>query len=122
MTAQGRFDVARQYQDLSDRLVSEGENAAAGEMLWGAVHNALQAIAIRHNLVSDPNEAIRRAVVIQHLLEGHRYDVSLRNGLRSAGRLHGHFYNRNLSADTHQELMRLTRGYADTLIVAALPA
>jgi hypothetical protein len=122
MTLQARVDVAQQYRALSDRLISEHEDAAAGEMLWGAVHNAIQAIAIRHSLIRGTDGALRRAVVIQHLMERHGHDLYLRSGLRSAGSLHGHFYNRNLSLDTHRELMLLTRSYVDSLIVAALPA
>ena len=122
MTLQGRIGAAIQYRVLSDRLVLEGEYVAAGEMLWGAVHNAIQAVAIQHNLLDDPNDAIRRAVVIHHLRNRHGYDVSVRNGLRSAGALHGHFYNRNLPADTHQELIQLTRSYIDTLTAIAAPA
>ena len=114
MTLQERLEVAQQYQNLADQLVLDGANAAAGEMLWGAVHNVIQAIGIQHGLLGGADE-IRRMAVMHHMINRHGYDVSLRVQLRTAGRLHGHFYNRNLPEDDLLGLMQATRQYIDAL-------
>ena len=122
MTFQQRISVMREYRNLAERLLGEGQTAVAGEMLWGAVHNVIQAIGIRHDLLGY-REEVRRAVVIHHLMDAHGYDISLRNRLRFAGELHGHFYNRNL-ADPHllTELIPATQQYIDTLLnIAGTP-
>ena len=122
MTVEERIDVARQYRALANRLSLEGESVAAGEMLWGAVHNVLQGIGTQHNLLDPGRHEIRRATVIAHLVEHHDQDISLFNGLSSAGVLHGHFYNHHLLVGAHQELMRATVGYVDTLLAIASPS
>lgn len=55
-------------------------------------------------------------------MNAHGYDISLRNTLRTAGELHGHFYNRNVSA-SHllTELIPATQQYIDTLLGIAGP-
>ena len=116
MAVQWRVDIALQYRAVSYRLLADEEHAAAGEMLWGAIHNVLQAIAIQHVLLDDPNSAIKDNYVVQHLMDEHGHDISLRRGFNSARRLHGHFYNHNLPASTHHELLRATSGYIDTLM------
>ena len=40
------------------------------------VHNVLQAIAIQHLLLDDPNSAIKDNCVVQHLMDGRSYDIS----------------------------------------------
>ena len=121
MTFQERTSASEEYLRLSNRLVGEGESAAAGEMLWGAVHNAIQGIGVRHGLLDD-REEIRRAVVVSHLVNVHGYSDFLYDQLRSAGRLHGHFYNRNLPEHDLPGLMRETRQYIATLLsIAATP-
>ena len=119
MTYQERISIMREYRNLSERLLSEGQNAVAGEMLWGAVHNVIQAIGIRHNLLGDSDEA-RRAVILHHLVEAHGHDISLRNTLRTVGELHGHFYNRNVSESRLlTELIPTTQQYIDRLVSIA---
>lgn len=119
---QQRISVMWEYQRLAERLLRESETAAAGEMLWGAVHNVIQAIAIRHNLLGDANE-IRRAVALHHLMDNHGHGVVLLNQLSTAGELHGHFYNRNVSESRLlAELIPATQRYIDRLAsIAAAP-
>ena len=119
MTFQQRISVMQEYRSLAERLMQEGEIAAACEMLWGAVHNVIQAIGIQHNLLGDRNE-VRRAVVIHHLMDSHGYDVFLQNQLGAAGELHGHFYNRNAAESRLLlELIPTTQQYIDTLLSIA---
>lgn len=115
MTFQERISIMREYRNLSERFLSEGRNAVAGEMLWGAVHNVIQAIGIRHDLLGDKAE-VRRVAVLQHLVDAHGHDISLRNRLRFAGELHGHFYNRNVP-EYHllTGLLPTTQQYINTL-------
>lgn len=115
MTFQERINAMREYRNLAERLVVDGESIVAGEMLWGAVHNVIQAIGIRHNLLVDADE-VRRMVVIHHLINKHGYDVSLRVRLRAAGALHGHFYNRNLPERDLPGLMQATQRYINSLL------
>ncbi len=122
MTSDERIEVTRLYRTLANRLSLERESVAAGEMLWGAVHNVIQGIGTQHNLLDPGRREIRRAAVIAHLVEDHDQDIALFNGLSSAGVLHGHFYNHHLLAEVHQELMRATMGYIDTLLAIALPS
>ena len=118
---QQRINVMREYRNLAERLLSESQTAAAGEMLWGAVHNVIQAIAIRHNLLGDANE-IRRAVALHHLMDSHGHGLFLLNQLSAAGELHGHFYNRNASESyLLTELIPATQRYIDSLLSIALP-
>ena len=116
MTFQERISVMREYRNLSERFLNEGQHAVAGEMLWGAAHNVIQAIGIQHNLLGDKEE-VRRVAVLQHLVDAHGHDISLRNRLRFAGELHGHFYNRNVS-ESHllTELIPTTQRYIDSLL------
>ncbi len=119
MTFQERISVMREYRNLAERFLREGQSAVAGEMLWGAVHNVIQAIAIRHDLLGDGNE-VRRAVVLHHLMDTHGHDISLRNTLRTAGELHGHFYNRNAAESRLLlELIPTTQQYIDRLVSVA---
>ena len=120
MTFQERIGVMQEYRNLAERFLREGQNAVAGEMLWGAVHNVIQAIGIRHDLLGGGNE-VRRVVVLHHLVDAHGHDISLRNTLRTAGELHGHFYNRN-AAESHllTELIPVTQQYIDTLVGIAV--
>ena len=115
MTFQERISIMREYRNLSERFLSEGQNAVAGEMLWGAVHNVIQAIGIQHELLGDADE-IKRMAVIHHMMNRHGYDVSLRVQLRTAGRLHGHFYNRNLPERDLSGLIQETQQYIDRLL------
>ena len=69
---QQRISVMQEYRRLAERLLRESETAAAGEMLWGAVHNAIQAIGVRHDLLDD-REEVRRAVVVSHLVNVHAW-------------------------------------------------
>lgn len=125
MTFQERIGVMQEYRNLAERFLREGQNAVAGEILWGVVHNVIQAIGIRHNLHGDRDE-VRRVIVIHHLMDVHGYDISLRNTLRTAGELHGHFYNRNVAESRLlMELIPATQQYIDTLVGIAetpLPA
>ena len=117
MTFQERVDVAQEYRTLGSRFSAEGETAVAGEMLWGAVHNAIQAIGIQHNLLERGREEIRRAAVVSHLVNVHGYSDSLYDQLRTAGELHGHFYNRNVAESRLlRELMPSTQQYIDSLL------
>lgn len=119
MTFQERIGVMQEYRNLAERFLREGQNAVAGEMLWGVVHNVIQAIGIRHNLLGDGNE-VRRVVVLHHLVDAHGHDISLRNTLRTAGELHGHFYNRNVAESRLlMELLPATQQYIDTLLSIA---
>lgn len=119
MTFQERIGVMREYRNLAERFLREGQNAVAGEMLWGAVHNVIQAIGIQHELLGDADE-IRRMAVIHHMMNRHGYDVSLRVQLRTAGQLHGHFYNRNVAESRLLlELIPTTQQYIDTLVSIA---
>lgn len=115
MTFQDRVSASEEYLRLGNRLAGEGEFAAAGEMLWGAVHNAIQAIGVRHGLLGD-REEVRRAVAVSHLVNIHGYSDFLYDQLRSAGRLHGHFYNRNLPEHDLPGLMQATQRYIDSLL------
>ncbi len=119
MTFQERISIMREYRTLSERFLREGRSAVAGEMLWGAVHNVIQAIGIRHDLLGDKEE-VRRVAVLQHLVDAHGHDISLRNRLRFAGELHGHFYNRNVP-EYHllTELVPTTQRYIDRLLSIA---
>ena len=119
MTFQERISIMREYRNLSERFLNEGQHAVAGEMLWGAVHNVIQAIGIRHDLLGDKEE-VRRAVVIHHLMNAHGYEIFLQNQLSLAGELHGHFYNRNVS-EPHllTELIPTTQRYIDSLLSIA---
>ena len=122
MTFQERVSVMREYRSLAERFLLEGQSAVAGEMLWGAVHNVIQAIGIQHNLLGDRNE-VRRAVVIHHLMDSHGYGIFLQNQLGAVGELHGHFYNRNV-AESHllTELIPATQQYIDSLLdIAGAP-
>ena len=118
MTFQERISIMREYRNLSERFLSEGQNAVAGEMLWGAVHNTIQAIGIRHDLLDDKEE-VRRAVVVSHLVNVHGYGDFLHDQLRAAGRLHGHFYNRNLPERNLPGLIQETQQYIDRLVSIA---
>ena len=118
MTFHERLEVAQQYQNLADQLMLDGASAAAGEMLWGAVHNVIQAIGIQHGLLGDADE-IRCMAVIHHMMNRHGYDVSLRVQLRTVGRLHGHFYNRNLPERDLTGLIQETQQYIDRLLSIA---
>ncbi len=121
MTFQERISVTEEYLRLGNRLVREGEYTVAGEMLWGAVHNAIQAIGVRHNLLGD-REEVRRAAVVSHLVNVHGYGDFLYDQLRLAGRLHGHFYNRNLQEHDLPGLMQATQQYIDSLLnIAGAP-
>ena len=122
MTFCERIDATHLYVTLANRLIADGENVAAGEILWGAVHNVIQAIAIQHDLLEQGKEEIRRAAAINHLVDHHGHDDSLFSGLSSAGRLHGHFYNQNSLPGTHQELIQSTQSYIDTLLGITIPA
>ena len=118
MTFQERINVAEEYLRLSNRLVREDEYTAAGEMLWGAVHNVIQAIGMEHDLLGDKEE-IRRAAVVSHLVNVHGYGDFLYDQLRAAGRLHGHFYNRNLSEQDMPGLIPATQQYVSRLFSIA---
>ncbi len=118
MTFQQRVSVMRKYRGLAERFLMEGQSAVAGEMLWGAVHNVIQAIGIQHNLLGDRNE-VRRAVVIHHLMDSHGYDIFLQNQLGAVGELHGHFYNRNLPERDLPGLIQTTEQYIDSLLIIA---
>ena len=119
MTFQQRISVMREYRTLAERFLLEGQSAVAGEMLWGAVHNVIQAIGIQHNLLGD-REEVRRAVVIHHLMDSHGHGIFLINQLGAVGELHGHFYNRNV-AETRllRELIPATQQYIDSLLSIA---
>ncbi|MYC31850.1 MAG: hypothetical protein F4X64_01585 [Chloroflexi bacterium] len=119
MTFQQRISMMGEYRNLAERLLSEGQTAAAGEMLWGTVHNVIQAIGIQHNLLGDRNE-VRRAVVMHNLIDSHGYSIFLLNQLSAAGELHGHFYNRNVAESRLlMELIPTTQQYIDTLVSIA---
>lgn len=119
MTFQERISVAEEYLALTNQLISVGEFAAAGEMLWGAVHNVIQAIGVEHELLGDKEE-VRRAVVINHLVVVHGYSDSLIDELQAAGRLHGHFYNRNVAEPRLlRELIPATQQYIGSLLSIA---
>ena len=122
MTFQQRISVMREYRSLAERLIQQREISAAGEMLWGAVHNVIQAIGIRHDLLND-REEVRRAAVIHHLMNSHGHSIFLQNQLGAAGELHGHFYNRNVSESRLLlELIPAAQQYIDTLLnIAGTP-
>ena len=115
MTLHERLEVAQLYQNLADQLMLDGASAAAGEMLWGTVHNVIQAIGIQHGLLGDADE-IRRMAVIHHMINRHGYDVALRVQLRTTGQLHGHFYNQNLPERDLPGLLQATLRYIDNLL------
>ena len=119
MTFQQRISVMREYRSLAERLLGEGQSAVAGEMLWGAVHNVIQAIGIQHNLLGD-REEVRRAVVIHHLMDRHGHGIFLLNQLGAVGELHGHFYNRNVAESRLlRELIPTAQQYIDSLLSIA---
>ena len=118
MTFQERINVTEEYLQLGNRLVGEGEYTVAGEVLWGAVHNVIQAIGVEHELLADKEE-VRRAAVVSHLVNVHGYGDFLYEQLRLAGRLHGHFYNRNLPERALPALLQATQRYIDSLLSIA---
>ena len=96
------LEVARRLTELADRLYQDGDDVAAGEMLWGAVSRIIAAIALQHHLTALGRQP-RRGQVIHHLLRNHIADrpaaLHLQDGMDAVGDRHGHFYNSYLDAD-----------------------
>ena len=97
MNAQEHLDVARQFREISRQLARRNQTAA-GEMLWGVAHRIIQAINIQYGIIP-AGRPLRRGTVVRHLDTQHLTTPRLEDGLGAVGRLHGHFYNSNLTEE-----------------------
>ena len=113
------LEVARRLTELADRLYQDGDDVAAGEMLWGAVNRIIVAIALRHQLAA-PGRQPRRGQVLHHLVSNHITDRAvaryIQGGFSAARELHGHFYNSYLDADGVAERIADTKSCIAALL------
>ena len=105
--------IARQLWELAHELAQRGQDIAGGEMLWGVANRVILAINLQLEIMS-PDRPLRRGTVVRHLDMLHRSTPTLQRGLNAVGRLHGHFYNSNLT----QEDIDQHTGDAEAFIAA----
>ena len=96
MTAQEHLDVARHLWELARELIRRDRVIAAAEMLWGAANRIILAINLRYQIIP-AGRPLRRRTLLRHLEQQNQRGHTLRRGLDAVGKLHGHFYNSNLS-------------------------
>ncbi len=101
MTPSQLRDSARGYRDTSVYIMDSVNPVAAGELLWGAVDQLTRAVALHYGLVRGGRPLRRRPVL--EWMDATRPDLlSLSPRFPIVARLHGHFYNGNLSLDLLQ--------------------
>ena len=115
MTPDEHLAVALRLRELAHELTQRNQSIAAGEMLWGAANRIIKAVNLRHGIIP-ADRPLRRNTVIRHLEAQYQGSPTLRQGLSAVGRLHGHFYNSDLS---DQQIASYTRG-AENFIAALL--
>ena len=115
MTPDEHLGVALQLRELARELARRNQTIAAGEMLWGAANRIILAINLRLGIIP-AGRTLRRNTVVRHLDAKYQDTPTLRQGLGAVGRLHGHFYNSDLSDG---QIALYTRG-AEAFIAALL--
>lgn len=95
---------ARGLLVLASELLSRGLDAAAGEMLWGAVNHVITAIVDHHSLQKD-GKPMTRKQAMEHLQEVAPRHPSLEDSLSVVGQLHEHFYNKHMTLVGHSAAM-----------------
>ena len=98
MTPSELRDSGRDYRDLSVHIIDHGNAAAAGELLWGAMDQLARAVALHHGLVRG-GRPLRRRPVLEWMDATYPDLPSLSARFPVVARLHGHFYNWNLSGE-----------------------
>ena len=93
---------------LAADLLGRGFQAAAGEMLWGAVNHIINAIVDHHGLVGNTGNALGRRRAMEHLQNINPRVPALGDSLAVVGELHGHFYNKHMSDAQHGAAMTAT--------------
>ena len=97
MTSSQLRDSARHYRDTAFHITGAANPAAAGELLRGAMDQLTRAVALHHGLVRGGRPLRRRPVL--EWMDATRPDLpSLSARFPIIARLHGHFYNGNLSS------------------------
>lgn len=113
------LEAAQRFLDDALMLESVGSNMGAGEMIWGAAIQALEAIDhIRTgNSTGSLSSNGRRRMVDSVISDGVRRYDGIQNDL------HAHFYRGHLSALEYADCMRRGRDcVAELLAIARSPA
>ena len=110
------IEAAQRFLDSASMLESAGSNMGAGEMIWGAAIQALE--AINHIRTGTATGSLssngRRRLVDSVIYDGvNRYN-------RIQNELHAHFYSGHLSPPEFADSMRRGRQCATELLAIAL--
>lgn len=96
MTPIERRDATLEFAQRSDQEFDhDGNTMIAAELLWGAVAHALIAIA---EINEWPCQGHRGYFQVAARLAEGQPGISWQSDIAAADQLHGHFYNRDLSA------------------------
>ena len=107
--------VARQFRELAHELLRRNRAIAGGEMLWGAVNRIILAINLQHGIIP-AGRPLRRNTLVRHLDAQHQTAPELEDGLSAVGRLHGHFYNSNLTQSQIERQTEETEAFIAALL------
>ena len=125
MSPAERLAEARGMVVLSAELLARGVQAAAGEMLWGAVNHVINAIVNHHGLLGNTGNPLGRRRAMEYLQSANPRTPSLGDSLAVVGELHGHFYNKHMTDAQHAEAMTATFELVEYLLnrpeVQAIP-
>ena len=110
MTPAERLREARGLSLLAVELDHRGFEAAAGEMIWGAVNYVIIAIVEYHGLIHS-GRPMGRAQLMVHLQGLHQRNPPFANSLAVVGELHGHFYNKHMDRARHAAAMQASRTF-----------
>ena len=110
------IEAAQRFLDDASMLESVGSNMGAGEMIWGAAIQALEAIDhIRTgNATGTLSSNGRRRLIDSVISEGVRRYDGIQNDL------HAHFYRGHLSPSEYADGMRQGRDCVAKLLAIAL--
>ena len=108
MSPAERLVEAGSMVELAADLLARGFQAAAGEMLWGAVNHIINAIVDHYGLVGNSGNTRGRRRAMEYLQSVNPRIPTLGDSLSVVGELHGHFYNKHMSAAQHVAAMTAT--------------
>ena len=115
MTPAERLREARGLPLLAVELEHRGLEAAAGEMLWGAVNHVIVAI-VDYQSLTHSGRPMRRAHLMAHLQGIYQRNPPFANSLAVVGELHGHFYNKHMDRARHEAAMRASATFLIDLL------